>query len=203
MIPAPRNATILASLSQQAEESWIIATVDRSILDKLLADDKDAADLAKSAKDTAAKACKASLPDESAVGDQFACPGWVPAEGFGINGSYGYSVRVLVTNNTVVDRNVIVTLSPGVGNLGTVILSGKARLIEDGKQEPLAEFLLTPAWFDTIGTPGAVSLFAQKGTMVVLPQNSKVSLEVTLNPSVKTDSGTVPLWECTRSIKLK
>ena len=36
MIPAPRNATILAALSQQAQESWIIASVDRSILDKLL-----------------------------------------------------------------------------------------------------------------------------------------------------------------------
>jgi hypothetical protein len=168
----------------------------------LVAENEDALVLAKRATAVASELAGKNLPGEKIVTSDFACPGWVPAEGFGINGSYGYNVRVQVLENKIEDKNVMVTLTGSVSNLGEVTTSGKVEVLVDGETKPLAEIPLVVAWFSTVGLPGTTTVYGKKGTSVTLPQGKKVSLRVTLNPAVKTNAGSVALWPCTRIIVL-
>ncbi len=171
-------------------------------LTTIIAENADAADLAKRAAVAASDLAIKNLPGNSVVSSDFACPGWVPAEGFGINGSYGYSLRVNVVNNRIEDRDLMVTLTGAVSNLGSVEVSGKAEFFVEGHEKPFTEIALSHAWFPTIGSPGSVSVFGKRGSSVALPSGKQVSIRITLNPIVVTSSGAVALWPCTRTLPL-
>lgn len=176
------------------------AKQNTELLTRLVSENKEAKQLAEKSLKNAIALAKQERASTATVSDNFACLGWVPAKGFGVNGSYGFSTRIHVKDGKLKGKDFVVLVNSAAASHGTMKVGGKVRLFVDGVSKPFAEFGLQSPWFATIGDVRTVVRYGKKDTVVSLPSGKKIQAEITLNPTVTTTSGTVALWGCTRQI---
>jgi len=172
------------------------------LLTKLVSENAEAKASANKSLDTAQTIAVKERDRNAESTDAFACPGWVPAEGFGVNGSYGFTTRAHIVDGKLIGENFVVIVSSAAALLGKMDVSGKVMLFSKGDNEPFAEFAIVQPWFDTIGNAQSVARYGAKGTMIEIPRGKDVYAQVSIYPTVKTTAGTVALWSCTRKIML-
>lgn len=179
------------------------AEQNQRLLVRLVAEAQEAAKFADKGKIEAALAASQAVPAETKIEQSHACPGWVPAEGFGFLGSYGFTVRASSQNGQIHDRNFVVTVSaPGAAQKGPLNATGKAVISVDGKEVQTVE--LQPAWFPAIGPAGDKTfyLYAKMGTTITVPKGKSVTASVSLNVTSSTAKGLVALWPCSTTVIL-
>lgn len=196
------RAALYSEHIRKAEKYVGSAGQNVQLLVKLVEANSEAAKLAADAQKIAQESAKKALPAEAALVVHNACPGWVPAEGFGFLGSYGFTVRAVKNNNVIVDKDFVVAVRTAAAEKGPVSVAGSVEVLVDGKSSQSVK--LQEPWFSTVGQAGDKTrlVYATKGSSISLPPGKRVEAVISLNITVKTPEGLVALWPCSRRIDL-
>jgi hypothetical protein len=175
------------------------AAQNTDLLLKLLAEDKAAVEATRKAQ---GQIDKASPKQPAEVIAEKAFFRYVPAAGFGVNGSYVVRVSASVKKGAVRDRDLVVAVDTPASGLGTLDCTGTAEVEVGGKV--VQKIDLKKAWFPTIQAAATKTafLYAEKGTVIPTALGKPVRVRVEVHPLVSITSGVVPLWPGTVELDL-
>lgn len=176
------------------------------LLDSLLADDKEATASVEATKLRLEESATTNKPEKAdrLIEKSQTMRRWIPAEGFGVHGTYVVKVRGSISRGQISDRNFDVAVDSASTQLGTLTFSGTVDLYFGDAKVPGQRFKLDEAWFSTIAAANSTTAwrYAAKGTVIQIPPQKKVVAKVTVHPVVNTTAGSVPLREGTVEVLL-
>lgn len=157
------------------------------LLRALLSEDKAASKKAKECAERCELASNQMQQNKNSgkfVEKSFAIPSFVFAEGIGVHGSHGYTLRVFAADGMIKGRGVAVNFRSGATNLAdSTSISGTIRFYyADSPNSTVGEMKLEKPWQDTIGHPDTITRWGARSSSVNFDESKSLKAEVTVYP---------------------